>query len=174
MWRRVLLAAAAAMLGMPPASATMIITADGGGSINQYEQLYATVRATGEYVVIDGRCFSACTMVLGLVPRDRVCVTARARLGFHAAWFPDMAGGRVVSRQDTQKLHDTYPAPVQDWIARRGGLSTQMIVLEGRELRQILPACREAGAPRPAGRQAAATGHNLEMSAAGKELGRGL
>ena len=172
--RRVLLAAAVAMLGMPPASATMIITADGGGSIDQYEQRYATVRATGEYVVIDGRCFFACTMVLGLVPRDRICVTARARLGFHAAWFPDMAGGRVVSRQHTQKLHDTYPAPVRDWIARRGGLSAQMLVLEGRELRQILPACREAARPRPARQQAAATGHNLELSALGKGLGRGL
>jgi hypothetical protein len=172
--RRVLLAAVASMLGMPPASAAMIITADGGGPINQYEQRYATVRATGEYVVIDGRCFSACTMVLGLVPRDRVCVTARARLGFHAAWFPDMAGGRVLSRQDTQRLHDTYPAPVRHWIARRGGLSAQMLVLEGRELRQMLPACREADAPRPAGREIAARGHNLEMSVLSKGLGRGL
>jgi hypothetical protein len=155
----------------------MIITGDAGGSIQQYEELYAAVRATGEYVVIDGRCFSACTMVLGLVPRDRICVTPRARLGFHAAWFPDMAGGKVISAYHTRRLHSIYPDSVRHWIARRGGLSTRMIVLQGRELLAILPACRTAAAPRrtaSAGRETAAIGHRLEISAAGKGLGRGL
>jgi hypothetical protein len=177
MWRRALLAAAAAILWMPAASATMIITADTGGSIHHYERLFSTVRATGEYVVIDGRCFSACTMVLGLVPPERVCVTSRAQLGFHAAWFPDMAGGRVISAQHTQKLHSLYPPPVRNWIRRRGGLSIRMIVLAGRELRAMLPACRQAGTPglaTPPGRQTAAAGQHLEMSTAGKGLGRGL
>lgn len=161
--------AAAAMLWMPSASATMIITADTGGPISHYEQRYAMLRATGEYVVIDGRCFSACTMLLAYVPRERVCVTPRARLGFHAAWFPDMTGGRVISRQHTQRLHDSYPAPVRHWLARRGGLSSQMLVLQGRELQAILPPCRlVAGTQNGIVR----TGHNLEMSAFGKGLGR--
>ena len=169
--RRCVLAAVAALLWTPSASATMVITADAGGPISHYEQRYAMVRATGETVVIDGRCFSACTMVLGLVPRGQVCVTARARLGFHAAWFPDMAGGRVMSRQHTQRLHDSYPEPVRHWIARRGGLSAQMLVLEGRELRAILPACRLAAVPSRAIGQA---GHTLEISAYGKGLDRRL
>jgi len=173
MWRRVLLATAA-MLWMQQASATMVITGDAGGSIQQYEELYASVRATGEYVVIDGRCFSACTMVLGLVPHYRICVTERARLGFHAAWFPDMAGGRVISAYHTRRLHSIYPDAVRHWIARRGGLRSQTIVLEGRELRAILPACRRAQAPRqsPTGREPAAIGHWLEISASGKGLAR--
>src|SRR5688500_5233554 len=95
--RRVLLAAVATGLWATSASATMIITADPGGPISHYEHRYASVRATGENVVIDGACFSACTLVLGLVPPERICVTPRARLGFHAAWFPDLAGGRVIS-----------------------------------------------------------------------------
>ena len=39
----------------------------------------------GTDVVIDGKCLSACTMVLGLVPSKQICVTPRARFGFHAA-----------------------------------------------------------------------------------------
>ena len=35
----------------------------------------------GEQVVIDGPCLSACT-ALGVIPRERICVTPRARLGF--------------------------------------------------------------------------------------------
>lgn len=177
MRRRVLLAATAAALWIGPASATMVITADPGGPMSQYERRYATVRTTGETVVIDGHCFSACTMVLGLVPRDRVCVTPRARLGFHAAWFSDMAGGRVISARHTRRLHDIYPEDVRHWILRHGGLSARMIVLEGRELRSFLPACPEAAVRRAragAERQLAASGHSLDLSAATRALGRGL
>ena len=172
--RRVLLAAVLTMLGVAPASATMIITADPGGPISQYERRYASVRAAGETVVIDGACFSACTLVLGLVPPGRVCVTPRARLGFHAAWFPDMAGGRVISPAHTRRLHAAYPEPVRSWIARRGGLSTRTLVLKGRELRAILPACRDAAGPRTLQPARPATGHTLEIWAAGKGLNRGL
>jgi hypothetical protein len=164
--RGALLAAAASVLGVSPALATMIITADPGGPISRYERRYALLRATGENVVIDGACFSACTLVLGLVPPGRVCVTPRARLGFHAAWFPDMAGGRVISPAHTRRLHAAYPAPIRRWIARRGGLSTRTLVLEGPELRAMLPVCGDA-----AGRRTLPpAGHRLEISAANRGL----
>jgi hypothetical protein len=172
--RRGVVAAVAAVLWVPSAAATVVIAADPGGSIDQYERRYAAIRASGEQVVIDGPCYSACTLVLGLVPRDRVCVTARARLGFHAAWFPDMAGGRVISARHTQRLHDAYPAPVRGWIARRGGLSARTLVLEGRELRSMVPACGYATGSRSARWAFPAAGHNLEISAAAKGLGPGL
>ena len=34
-------------------------------------------------------CASACTIVLGAVPRDRICLTPNASLGFHAAYDRD-------------------------------------------------------------------------------------
>ena len=112
---RVGLGAAAALLWSSAAPATMVITADIGGSINQYEQRYAMVRDTGQHVVIDGLCFLACTLVLGMVPRERICVTPNARLGFHAAWFPDMDGGRVIS---ASQLRSIVPACRQDAASR--------------------------------------------------------
>jgi hypothetical protein len=75
-----------------PASATMRITDDPGGQLGPYLQNLAALRSSGEQVVIDGPCLSACTMVLGVIPRDHICVTRRAQLGFHAAWRPDETG----------------------------------------------------------------------------------
>ena len=125
-----------------PAFATMRITSDPGGQIGPYLQSLASLRSSGERVVIDGPCLSACTMILGVIPRDHLCVTPRARLGFHTAWRPDSAGRPVVSRDGTELLMNVYPQPVRDWIARRGGLSPRMKFLEGRELTSMYPACQ--------------------------------
>jgi len=81
-------------------------------------------------------------MVLGVIPRDHLCVTARARLGFHSAWRPDDAGHPVVSRDGTQLLMTVYPQPVRNWIARRGGLSPHMMYLTGRELTSMYSPCQ--------------------------------
>src|ERR1700681_4185691 len=121
-------------LAVFPASATMRITSDPGGQIGPYLENLASLRSSGEHVVIDGPCLSACTMVLGVIPRDHLCVTPRARLGFHSAWRPDTAGHPVVSRDGTELLMSAYPQPIRDWIARRGGLSPRLMYLSGNEL----------------------------------------
>src|SRR5258708_3228926 len=82
----VLVGAAMAVSAVSSATAAVRISNDFGGQIGHYLDRYTAMRDSGERVVIDGSCLSACTLVLGVVPRDRICVTARARLGFHAAW----------------------------------------------------------------------------------------
>ena len=131
-----------AMMAVSPASATKRISDDPGGQLGPYLQRLAALRSSGEQVVIDGRCLSACTMVLGVIPRDHICVTPRAQLGFHAAWRPDDAGHQVTSRDGTQLLMDNYPQQVREWIARRGGLSPRMIYLAGRDLASMYPTCQ--------------------------------
>ena len=133
--------AAIAALTVTSASATMRIAEDRGGQIGQYLQAFASVRSSGESVVIDGNCLSACTLVLGLVPRDRICATERARLGFHAAWMPDRDGRPVTSPLGTQALWSIYPASVRRWINQHGGLSRKMIFMQGQELNGIVPSC---------------------------------
>jgi hypothetical protein len=123
------------------ASATVRITSDPGGQIGPYLDNLANLRSSGEHVIIDGPCLSACTMILGVIPRDHLCVTHRARLGFHAAWRPNDAGRAVVSRDGTQLLMSVYPQQVRNWIARRGGLTPHMMYLSGRELTSMYPAC---------------------------------
>jgi hypothetical protein len=143
-WNVLVGATAMVVLAAAPASATMRITSDPGGQIGPYLENLASLRSSGEHVVIDGPCLSACTMVLGVIPRDHLCVTPRARLGFHTAWRPDSAGHPVVSRDGTELLMTVYPQPVRDWIARRGGLSPHMKFLAGRELTSMYPACQHS------------------------------
>ena len=123
-------------------SATVRITDDVGGRIGTYVEAYSAVRSSGERVMIDGACLSACTLVLGIVPRERICVTQRAMLGFHAAWMPGPAGRPVRSAVGTQALWEVYPPHLRRWINSRGGLSSKMIFLRGRELASMYPTCR--------------------------------
>ncbi len=137
------LGAALAMLAGGPASATVRISGDYGGQIGRYIDRYTALRNSGEQVVIAGPCLSACTLVLGVIPRDRICVTSRARLGFHAAWhYAENRRGTVISADGTQLLMDMYPQDVRSWIAQRGGLSSQLKYLSGRELAAMYQPCR--------------------------------
>jgi hypothetical protein len=77
-----------------------------------------------------------------MLPSDQVCVTSRARLGFHAAWRPDSHGRPIPSLMGTQVLMEVYPPKVRNWIRRKGGLSPHMIFMRGRDLTQIYPPCR--------------------------------
>lgn len=131
-----------AALTVSSASATVRISSDPGGQIGPYLENLVALRGSGERVIIDGPCLSACTMLLGVIPRDRICATANARLGFHAAWRPDESGRPVVSRGGTQLLMDVYPQRVRNWIARRGGLTPHMIYMRGRDLASVVPTCQ--------------------------------
>src|SRR2546430_1655668 len=90
--RAVFLAAALCALVVPAAQAEVRILASPGGQVGPFLELFERVRASGERVVIDGPCLSACTLVLGMVPNNRICVTRRAVLGFHAARSIDERG----------------------------------------------------------------------------------
>ena len=125
-----------------PASADIVIRNDPGGLISNHVAEFSRIRAAGERVVIDGRCYSACTLVLGMIPRERLCVTGRARLGFHAAWAYAPDGSKVASPVGNSQLWDLYPPEVRGWIARRGGLTPKLMVLRGRELTAMYRACR--------------------------------
>jgi ClpP class serine protease len=85
--RRLLFAFLVSLMTIGSASADVRILSSSGGSVSGYLKFYSQLRQSGERVVIDGPCFSACTLVLSTVPRKRICVTSRAVLGFHAPQF---------------------------------------------------------------------------------------
>jgi hypothetical protein len=80
--------------------------------------------------------------VLSTIPNDRICVTRRATLGFHAARVIDQHGRLYSASDETRLIAATYPPPIRAWIARHGGLSSKLILLRGRELAALYPACR--------------------------------
>lgn len=128
---------------IPKSEAAVVrITDDRGGNIGVYWSRYAAIRDSKDQVIIDGTCSSACTLVLGIVPARRICVTRNARLGFHAAWRPGFLGLHVINGPGTRTLMSFYPVPIRQWITRNGGLGTQMIYLSGPDLMGLYRECR--------------------------------
>lgn len=133
-----------ALLLPAAARADVRITRDFGGHVQQYKKRYAEIRDRGERVVIDGICNSACTLVLGIVPLNKICVTPRAALGFHQAYYDKRytAGLYVASYAGTDELLSYYPETLKDWIDQQGGLGRKMkTIRNGAELWSIVDPC---------------------------------
>jgi hypothetical protein len=124
-----------------PALADIRIVSSSGGVVGNYLEFFSRVKKSGERVIIDGPCLSACTLVLSTIPRRRICVTSRAVLGFHAPALIDEKGHIHRSREATKAVIATYPPSVQAWIKRHGGLKPDLIYLRGRELAALYPRC---------------------------------
>jgi hypothetical protein len=142
--RITLLASFVLALAVAPAHAVLHITRDHGGYVDEYKAKYKRIRDRGERVIIDGICNSACTLVLGIVPLKKICVTPRASLGFHAAYY-DTAytfGTKVTSYAGTADLMSYYPSSVKEWIKRKGGLTPEMKrVKNGPDLWAMIDPC---------------------------------
>jgi hypothetical protein len=139
---RIFVAAVALCAGITSARAEVRILSSPGGQVGPFIELFDKVRQTGERVVIDGPCLSACTLVLMTVPSERICVTRRAVLGFHAARSMDRRGRLYAEPEASKAVHEAYPEPIRNWISRHGGLTSRMLLLRGRELAAIYPRCR--------------------------------
>ena|ERR1700722_18566401 len=140
--KAIFLAAVVGALIAPSARADIRILASPGGQVGPFLDLFERMRDSGERVVIDGPCLSACTLVLSAVPNDRICVTRRAVLGFHAARSLDRRGRFYSEPEATRLVLEAYPSPVRGWIRSRGGLTSRLLLLRGRELAAIYPPCR--------------------------------
>ena len=138
---RIVFAVVLALLAVPAAHADLRIRSSPGGWVSDYLQVFARVRQSGERVIIDGPCLSACTLVLSTIPRSRICVTSRAVLGFHAPVVVDENGRKFRSRDVTRAMDASYPPAVRTWIKRHGGLTQDLILLKGRELAALYRRC---------------------------------
>jgi hypothetical protein len=150
-----LLAAVLLIAGMGASHAVVRIADDRGGRIGTYVDKYQDLRQSGDTVIIDGLCASACTIVLGAIPRDRICVTSHATLGFHAAWDFGANGRAVTNLEATQMLYAMYPSQVKRWISQRGGLTPHMLFLKGKQLQAMYKPCyldAQASAAKPSSR----------------------
>jgi len=144
--RRLGVAVAILCLSAASALADLRITRDHGGEVDKYKAKYKAIKESGERVIIDGICNSACTLVIGIVPHNKICVTPRASLGFHQAYtmveFP--VRKKVAHAAGTRDLMSYYSEPVLDWIERKGGLTPQMkSVKNGPDLWSMLHPCPE-------------------------------
>lgn len=92
--RHVAIALAAAVAwtacaAVPARAETIDVSDNHGGVVPEYDAHWAELAARGVNVRIVGPCQSACTVLLGHIPNDRICVTPQASFGFHTARFPE-------------------------------------------------------------------------------------
>ncbi|MEB8389326.1 hypothetical protein OO012_19085 [Rhodobacteraceae bacterium KMM 6894] len=107
-----LLVPARFLTAQPAAVSAMIVSFDMGGSIQSRQTEVRKLRRTGQRVEIIGRCYSACTMYLGL---SNVCVAPNAVLGFHG---PKGVAGSLASDvfdHWSQVMARNMRKPLQVW-----------------------------------------------------------
>ena len=112
-----------------------------GGLLGEYVEKYRAMAARGDRLVVDGPCYSACTLALGIVD---VCATPRASFGFHMAqsmtlfgYFPSYYWSRYMMAH--------YPPEINEWIESKGGLTPDLKILRGEELVALVPTCSPEG-----------------------------
>ncbi len=129
---RHLLFAAMFSLAASVASAETIDVSDNhGGLLATYQMEWAAFAARGVKVRIVGPCLSACTVLVGYIPRANICVTPNAYLGFHWA----------TTAFHTQQLWNAYPPDIRQWISQHGGLTNQIIWLQAPQIYRYFHRC---------------------------------
>ena len=132
MSRRTLLIAALLMTLASPASAQTIDVSDNhGGRVADYNTRWAAHAARGVRVRIVGPCQSACTVLLGHIPRSRICVTPNASFGFHLAKL----------EAATRTLWNAYQPDIRAWINKRGGLTNNFIWMRAPDTYRFFKKC---------------------------------
>jgi len=128
---RSLLTALVCCLAVPAIAETIDVYDNHGGSVFQYNARWAGLAARGVDARIVGPCQSACTILLGHIPRNKICVTPAARFGFHLA-----------NRQDaTQMLWNAYQADIRSWIDAHGGLKKNFIWMGAPDVYRYFKRC---------------------------------
>jgi hypothetical protein len=112
-------------------ASTVVVSEDTGGLVSLYQMRWADLAAKNVKVQISGTCASACTVLLGYIPNQNICVTQNGALGFHWATV-----GFV-----TAELWQLYPQDIRDWITKHGGLTQRVIWLQAPEIFRYFRKC---------------------------------
>lgn len=140
-----LLVGAFLMLGMATqAQATIVITEDPGGIVDEYVLRWETVRAAADRVVVAGPCASACTTMLGIVPDANICATKQGVFLFHSAveMIPGQPKTARFSPAGTAELWQAYPERVRAMLRQRGWHGQEhpgLVAIRGDDIVQACP-----------------------------------
>ena len=107
-----LLAGILSLVTSAASAETVDINNDRGGFVFMYQARWEKLALQGVNVRVSGPCLSACTILLGYIPRRDICVTPSASFGFHLATM----------QFATDQLWKAYPEDIRDWINQQGGL----------------------------------------------------
>jgi hypothetical protein len=105
-----------------------------GGIIHEQMRRWRQLGQSDADVEIRGPCFSACTLLMAAVPKERLCFGDYASLQFHLA--TDLEGRAAIPASTWMLM--SYPRDIRDWLIARGGVGRMTVydflVLEAPEL----------------------------------------
>lgn len=85
-------------------------------------------------VRIEGLCYSACTLYLGL---PKTCVTPNAKLGFHSPFWRLADVKMPLPRKEwdrvTKLMASHYPQPMRKWWMEEARYSTEIVPISGKQ-----------------------------------------
>jgi hypothetical protein len=115
-------------------SKSTVLHLEEGGFIHEHMRRWRQLGQSDADVEIRGPCFSACTLIIAVVPKERLCFGDYASLQFHAA--SDLSGRIAIPA--TMWMLRQYPRDIYDWLMARGGAPGMTVydfwVLEAPEL----------------------------------------
>lgn len=123
--------ALALLTSVPVRAETIDVYDNHGGRVTEYDARWAAYASRGVSVRIVGPCQSACTVLLGHIPRSRICVTPAASFGFHRAHLPAA----------TATLRNAYPADIKSWINQHGGPQRDFIWMRAPDIYRFFRKC---------------------------------
>lgn len=129
--RQLLFAAVLSLSASVVRAEVVDISDDHGGLLSAYQAQFAALAARGVAVRVVGPCVSACTVMVGYIPRQNICVAPGAYFGFHWA----------TTGFATQELWSAYPSDIRQWISQHGGLTDQMIWLQAPSIYRYFRKC---------------------------------
>ena len=123
-----------AVLALAPLAAraeTIDVSDNHGGRVSEYSAQWSELARKGVNVRIVGPCQSACKVLLGHIPRSRICVTSDASFGFHLAHRADA----------TATLRRAYAPDITAWINAHGGLTQDFIWMRAPDTYRYFKKC---------------------------------
>ena len=121
-----------------------VIRFNPGGEVRTFQAAALAVRSGSKrLVVIDGPCISACVIFADLA-RTRVCITDRARFGFHKS--QRMAVQRLrngtIRRVDLGRYDPPHSSDITYWVRRNGGFPVEGLrVMSAKQATQFWRRC---------------------------------
>lgn len=120
---------------------------DPGGFLARYLIDLEKLKRLGvRQLQLDATCASACTVFLRL--GNRVCVTDRARIGFHRTTLLERtrfgskrSSFKVASHNINDKFLHRLPSKIRNWHGIRDGLPQRMAWLQGEEAARLIGRC---------------------------------
>jgi hypothetical protein len=104
----------------PPIRHKTVMSTERGGKLDEHWNRFKALYLSGHEIEVRGRCPSACTLITGVIPKDRLCFAEGSNLMFHWARTA-LTEGRN-DWQGTTWMLDHIAPDLREWIEAMGGI----------------------------------------------------